>query len=88
MRGAEQCNVCRCTCIARLYGPVSGPGMSVLCRTECVRPIRAQIGVQQPTIEQSPPLSCSMEINYWALASLLAGVLTIAIMIWIATVLR
>jgi hypothetical protein len=29
-----------------------------------------------------------MEINYWALASLLAGVLTIAIMIWIATVLR
>jgi hypothetical protein len=25
---------------------------------ECVRPIRAQIGVQHPTTEQSPPLSC------------------------------
>jgi hypothetical protein len=29
-----------------------------------------------------------MEIDYWALASVLAGVLTIAITIWIVIVLR
>jgi hypothetical protein len=29
-----------------------------------------------------------MEIDYWALASVLAGTLTMAFMIWIAVVLR